>query len=199
MPKRKLNSISGGKTINSSKRYKKRERNYAFTNKTKRDTLMRQGRFCSNYPNSPLSKLLGNHCDTYNNFDRYCMFLPGTEQYDHFIRREKSMNNTVDNCNILCCSCHSLKTKLDGKDEWQVELRKIMKYHIQDFKKNFVLGFKKFIESKYLQEYESMIKYCNPNNVRKYLDNKYKTIYNKTLKSFDGFKRIGVNVVYISK
>ena len=109
--KRKLNKISGGKE-SSTTRYKKHKRNFIFTTKTKKEVLLRQGRFCSNYPNSPLSKLLGNHCDTYNNFDRKCMFLPGTEQYDHFIRRELSKNDSVDNCNILCCSCHSLKTKM---------------------------------------------------------------------------------------
>ena len=69
--KRTLSNISGSKNVSErAKRYKKRKQNFAFTTITKRDVLMRQGRFCSNYPNSPLSKLLGNHCDTYNNFDR---------------------------------------------------------------------------------------------------------------------------------
>lgn len=199
--KRKLNNISGGskkKMSATTKRYKKRESNFAFTNKTKRDTLMRQGRFCSNYPNSPLSKLLGNHCDTYNNFDRKCMFLPGTEQYDHFVRREKSMNNTTDNCNILCCSCHSLKTKMDGKDEWQQNLRKIMKAHTQNFKKNFLICIKEYIETKHVEEHEKIALFCDDSGIVEYLKTKYNTLYDSIEESFDKIQRNGQHVIYVS-
>lgn len=146
------------------------------------------GRICSNIPDSPLSKLIGSHCMSYNLFlnDNFGLSHLGTTEIEHMIPFSKGKSNQNRNLHMLCSNCHSIKTRLELKhrnikdDTTGIPnmLDEEVLFHTINFRHNFI-----FTMKDYMKKHKLKITQISRDNLNKLINSyhfQYKNNFSTT-------------------
>ena len=118
------------------------------------------GYICSNFPGSPLNKVVGFHCNSYNMFgyEFFGLTKKGMLEIEHLNPHNETGDDTINNLHLLCANCHCIKSKVENQFR-NVEENKQMK-NIKlltkqeckeitvDFKDNFKRNIYKYVQQK---------------------------------------------------
>jgi hypothetical protein len=111
--------------INKEKSHRKgsdnnKEKRKSITYKQKHQLLEKQKYRCANTPNSGVVKTKEhqNYCCPFWKLDNGTFDESGFEA-DHIVEFNKSNDNTMNNFQLLCCPCHSVKTKRCAQYSWK--------------------------------------------------------------------------------